>query len=62
MSQPRTVIIVSYWFAPSPIVGGKRFSFLAREFVRLGYDVHVITHESREWKQWKSDVSLPLSG
>jgi len=62
MSQPRTVIIVSYWFAPSPVVGGKRFSFLAREFARLGYDVHVITHESREWKQWKSDVSLPLSG
>jgi len=62
MSQPRTVIIVSYWFAPSPAVGGKRFSFLAREFARLGYDVHVITHESREWTQWKSDVSLPLSG
>ncbi len=62
MSQARTVIIVSYWFAPSPAVGAKRFSFLAREFARLGYDVHVITHESREWTQWKSDGSLPLAG
>ena len=51
--QARTVIIISYWFAPSPAVGAKRFSFLAREFARLGYDVHVITHESREWTDWK---------
>jgi glycosyltransferase involved in cell wall biosynthesis len=62
MSHARTVIIVSYWFAPSPAVGAKRFSFLAREFARLGYDVHVITHESCEWTRWKSDVSLPLAG
>jgi glycosyltransferase involved in cell wall biosynthesis len=62
MSHARTVIIVSYWFAPSPAVGAKRFSFLAREFARLGYDVHVITHESCEWTQWKSDGSLPLAG
>ena len=58
----RTVIIISYWFAPSPAVGGKRFSFLAREFARLGYDVHVITHESREWIDWQTDASLPLAG
>lgn len=62
MSHARTIIIVSYWFAPSPAVGAKRFSFLAREFARLGYDVHVITHESCEWTQWKSDGSLPLAG
>ena len=44
----RTLLIVSYYFAPSPPVGAKRFSFLAREFERQGYDVHVITNESRE--------------
>jgi len=58
----RTVIIVSYWFAPNPAVGAKRFSFLAREFTRLGYDVQVITHESRDWTDWKTDSTLPLAG
>ena len=58
----RTVLIISYWHAPSPAVGAKRFSFLAREFVRQGYDVHVITHESREWINWKTDASLPQAG
>src|SRR6185503_19385931 len=58
----RTVIIVSYWSAPNPAVGAKRFSFLAREFTRLGYDVHVISHESRDWTDWKTDSTLPLAG
>ena len=62
MTTKRPVIIFSYWFAPSPAVGGKRFSFLAREFARLGYDVHVITHESHEWIDYKADGSLPLAG
>ncbi|MEO8063230.1 MAG: glycosyltransferase [Pseudomonadota bacterium] len=62
MSARRTVLIVSYYFAPSPAVGAKRFSFLAREFERLGYDVHVITHEMREWTYGKADSSLPVAG
>jgi glycosyltransferase involved in cell wall biosynthesis len=56
----RTVLIISYWFAPSPAVGAKRFSFLAREFTRMGYDVHVITQDARD--DWKSDGTLPVSG
>lgn len=59
MTPRRPLIIVSYWFAPSPAVGGKRFSFLSREFARLGYDVHVITHEGRDWVKWQPDASLP---
>ena len=58
----RPVLIISYWFAPSPAVGAKRFSFLAREFAAHGYDVHVITHEARDWTEWKTDDSLPLAG
>lgn len=58
----RPVLIISYWFAPSPAVGAKRFSFLAREFARHGYDVHVITQEARDWTEWKTDDSLPLTG
>jgi len=58
----RPVLIISYWFAPSPAVGAKRFSFLAREFARQGYDVHVITHETRDWSDHKTDGSLPLAG
>jgi glycosyltransferase involved in cell wall biosynthesis len=57
-----SIIIVSYWYAPNPAVGAKRFSFLAREFTRLGYDVHVVTHQSREWIDWKTDSTLPLAG
>jgi len=59
VSTKRPLIIVSYWFAPSPAVGGKRFSFLSRELARLGYDVHVITHEARDWVNFSSDASLP---
>jgi hypothetical protein len=58
----RPLLIISYWFAPSPAVGAKRFSFLASEFTRQGYDVHVITHETRDWSEWKRDGSLPLAG
>jgi len=57
-----TLLIISYWYAPNPAVGAKRFSFLAREFTRLGYDVHVITHQSHEWTDWKTDSTLPLAG
>ena len=62
MKSKRPLIIISYWYAPSPAVGAKRFSFLAREFARLGYDVHIVTHESRDWIDWKTDASLPVSG
>ncbi len=41
MSNP-TLLIVSYYFAPTPLIGARRFSFLTREFVRMGYDVTVI--------------------
>ena len=34
MNTRRTLIIISYWYAPSLEVGAKRFSFLAREFAR----------------------------
>jgi glycosyltransferase involved in cell wall biosynthesis len=62
MSAKPTLLIVSYYFAPSPLVGAKRFSFLAREFVRLGYDVHVITNNLWETRHGREDHSLPLAG
>ena len=62
MTTRRTVLVVSYYHAPSPAVGARRFSYLAREFERLGYDVHVITHEMREWSYGKADDSLPTAG
>ncbi len=55
-----TVLIISYWFAPNPAVGAKRFSFLAREFARQGYDVHVITNQPADGSN--SDASLPQAG
>jgi hypothetical protein len=62
MSQRPTLLIVSYHFAPSPLVGAKRFSFLTREFTRQGFDVHVITNEMRESPHGREDHSLPLFG
>ena len=48
MTARLPLLIVSYHFAPSPLVGAKRFSFLTREFTRQCYDVHVITNEIRD--------------
>lgn len=62
MSTKPTLLIVSYYFAPSPLVGAKRFSFLAREFVRLGFDVHIITNDVWETRYGREDHSLPLPG
>jgi glycosyltransferase involved in cell wall biosynthesis len=59
----RTLLIVSYLYAPSPDVGAKRFSFLAREFEKLGYDVHVIANAPGDSPHGhRADPSLPLSG
>jgi glycosyltransferase involved in cell wall biosynthesis len=56
------LIIVSYHFAPSPAVGAKRFSFLAREFSAHGYDVHVIANELEPSRLGPADTSLPQAG
>jgi glycosyltransferase involved in cell wall biosynthesis len=62
MSNRPTLLIVSYHFAPSPLVGAKRFSFLVREFSRQGFDVHVVTNEPRGSAHGRDDHSLPLCG
>jgi len=62
MSAKPTLVIVSYDFAPSPLVGAKRFSFLTREFVRLGYDVQVITNNPGDTPHGSEDPSVPLAG
>jgi hypothetical protein len=60
MSTRPTLLVVSYHFAPSPLVGAKRFSFLTREFTRQGFDVHVVTNELRDSPHGREDDSLPL--
>ena len=62
MSRKPTLLIVSYYFAPSPLMGAKRFSFLAREFTARGFDVHIITNDVSETPRGREDHSLPLSG
>ena len=62
MSARPTLLIVSFHFAPSPLVGAKRFSFLAREFTRQGFDVHVVTNEIRDSAYGREDKSLPVQG
>jgi hypothetical protein len=62
MNTRPTLLIVSYHFAPSPLVGAKRFSFLTREFTRQGFDVHVVTNEIGESPHGREDHSLPVQG
>jgi hypothetical protein len=62
MNPRPKILVVSFHFAPSPLVGAKRFSFLTREFARLGYDVHVVTNEIRDTSHGREDNSLPLFG
>jgi glycosyltransferase involved in cell wall biosynthesis len=62
MSTRTPLIIVSYHCAPSPAVGAKRFSFLAREFAAQGYDVHVIANELEPSRLGPADTSLPQPG
>lgn len=61
MRRP-TLLIVSYHFAPSPLVGAKRFSFLTREFTRMGFDVHVVSNGIGESPHGREDHSLPVTG
>jgi glycosyltransferase involved in cell wall biosynthesis len=62
VSTRPTLLIVSYHFAPSPLVGAKRFSFLAREFARLGYQVHIVTNGIGDSPHGREDRSLPVCG
>ncbi|MEO8016324.1 MAG: glycosyltransferase [Pseudomonadota bacterium] len=62
MKRKPTLLIVSYHFAPSPLVGAKRFSFLTREFARLGFDVHVVTNDISDSAHGREDSSLPVVG
>jgi hypothetical protein len=62
MKTRPTLLIISHYFAPSPLVGAKRFSFLTREFTRLGFDVQVISNEILESPHGREDNSLPVHG
>ncbi len=62
MSTKPTLLIVAYHFAPSPLVGAKRFSFLAREFTRMGFSVHVVTNDMTDTLHGREDTSLPICG
>lgn len=62
MNARPPLLIVAYHFAPSPLVGAKRFSFLTREFTRMGFDVHVVTNGVSESPHGREDSSLPITG
>jgi len=53
------ILLITPHYAPSPAVGGKRFTFLAHEFEKLGRDVHVVTASSTSCPT--ADNSLPIA-
>ncbi len=63
LMPPRTtVLVISYYFAPSAAVGAKRFSFLCREFAAQGYDVRVVAADVDNPFHGAGDASLPMAG
>lgn len=54
------VLVVAPYFAPSAIVGAKRFSFLSEKFEKLGYEVDTLTIRWRRDDQ--IDTTLPVPG
>ncbi len=54
------VLVISTFFAPSGVAGGKRFSFLSGILEKNGLDVYVLA--SKEDSRRHTDTSLPSSG
>jgi len=54
------LLLVSYHFAPSVAVGGKRFSYLSGLFGQAGYEVHVVA--ARLGRKEARDASIPSAG
>jgi glycosyltransferase involved in cell wall biosynthesis len=53
-----SVVLVSRYFAPGAAVGGKRFTFLCREFESRGLDIQVVTMALD--RDEPTDPSLPM--
>lgn len=60
MTMRAPVLVFSRHYAPSPAVGGKRFSFLCRELLARGFDVRVVCAELDDSEA--PDASLPAAG
>ncbi|MBT8351483.1 MAG: hypothetical protein KJO26_09665, partial [Deltaproteobacteria bacterium] len=54
------VLIVAGTYAPSPVVGGKRFTFLTEALHKNDFEIHVLTKKESYIK--KKDTSLPVPG
>jgi hypothetical protein len=59
MTSPGPIVVFSYHFAPEVLVGGKRWSFLSREFRARGRKVHVFTRQMSPTEE--RDDSLPIA-
>ncbi len=54
------MLLVSFPYAPNPVVGAKRFTFLADEFLKAGVDVTVLTLAGELIRD--PDRTLPVPG
>ena len=56
----KSILVITFHFAPSSVVGGKRFSFLSNRLHEYSCKIHILT--IRKKYLLKKDDSLPFSG
>lgn len=60
VDQTKNILLISYYFAPSNIVGAKRFSYLSYCLSDAGFNIFVLT--VKEKYNLPEDDSIPFSG
>ena len=60
VNKYRSVLIITFYFAPSTMVGGKRFSFLSYHFDKRKYDIHILTSKIQDSDD--KDKTIPFGG
>lgn len=60
VDKKRNILLISYFFAPSTIVGAKRFSYLSSYLDNSEFRVHILTINEKYINQ--KDTSIPFNG
>ncbi len=56
MTEKRTVLFLAYYFPPSPAIGSVRAANIAKQLLRKGFNVIVVTPHRRYWRFPRKNV------